>query len=445
MPSLLPRRHFLLAGGAALLAGCGQTVNGKGGKSPASITIWYESGLPIASTLQDLITSYNATKPAVPAIAQPQPDLSIKLLVVIGAHDAPDVVVYPRSRAWSLVSRGAGFPLNELAHRDNVTATLFSPRSWEGGMVNDQLWGLPIGLDATVLAASSKLLDSAKVAASPDWSTNNFDAACAALVKRDSRGQLQQTGAILSSGLPFEIWLWQQGADILTADGRAAAFDGPAGLKSLQWLIANQQVNGGALAIGRLVSTATLTEGVSGAFTHGKLAMMPATYGTFVRLKKQPDSLPMRLVTLPTLVGGSPATLADNLYAFAPAQSADPHPEGAWQFIRWLATDPKAQAALFGGGTIPSLLAAQQAPPVAGDPDAAVMLQALRSGRVEQNFPWTAEVAGQLNAMIPQALDGRLSAQQALDQARAQAARTIEQDVTLQPSGGGTPSTSKGQ
>ena len=425
----LSRRALLLAGSALALAGCGgASSQGNGG---ASLTVWYETGLPIAPALQAAVARYNATRPAVPAVAEPQPDLSVKLLVVIGAHDAPDVVIYPRSRAWPLASRGAAFPLTDFARRDGITGAAFSPGAWAGGTANGQLWGLPIGADADILAYNAKLLAAAGVQPAPYWSSSAFEAACAALVRRDAKQHLTQTGAVLARQVPFPVWLWQQGADVLTTDGKAPAFDGPAGLKAIQWLLADQQTNGGAPEIGRLVSLTTLTEGVTGVFTHEKLGMLPTNYAGFVRLKRQSPSLPLRLATLPTLDGGRPSTMLDVVYAFSPQQSANPHPEGTWQFLKWLATDVDTQLKLFAAGSMPTLLAAQRHPAVSGDADAKVMLAALQVARNPQDFPAAPQVAAALDVAVQPALDGRATPQHALDDARAQAERLLQEENAL--------------
>jgi ABC-type glycerol-3-phosphate transport system substrate-binding protein len=427
----LSRRRALIAASTLFLAGCGGAPTGGSGGGPGQVIVWYESGLPIADTLTTLVARYNATKPAVPVVAQPQPDLSVKLLVVIGAHDAPNVVIYPRSRAWELVSRGVAFPLTDFARRDNVAADAFSPGFWSGGVRKNELWGLPLGADANILAYNTKLLAEAKIQPAPYWSTSAFLAACAALVKRDSNSHLLQTGAIFDHNVPFAVWLWQQGADILSADYKTPAFNNAAGLKALNWLLTNQQTNGGAAAIGRLVSLTTLTEGINGVFNHAKLGIMPVTCSGFLRLKGQTPQVSMHAATLPTIDGGQPATAADVIYAFSPQQATAPQPEGTWQFIKWLATDTDAQNAMFGGGIMPALLTAQQSSAITNDPDAQVMLQALKVARTPQEALWEPEVASNLQQNVQKALNGQATAQQVLTDASNQALKTIQADMKL--------------
>jgi len=427
----LTRRQALLAGSALALAGCGGAPTGGSGGGPGQVVVWYETGLSIAPTIKTLIQRYNATKPAVPVVDQPQPDLSVKLLVVVGAHDAPNVVIYSRSRAWPLVSRGVAFPLTDFAHRDALTGDVFSPGFWQGGVLKSQLWGLPLGGDTNLLAYNVKLLAAANVQPAPFWSTAAFSAACTALVQRDSKGHLLQTGAILGQSVPFEVWLWQQGADILSADTKTPAFNSAAGLKALNWLLANQQVNGGSAEIGRLVSLTTMTEGVNGVFSHGKLGMLPGTYSAFRRMLSQSPQFPLHLATIPTIDGGQPSNAADVIYAFSPQQATSPEPEGAWQFIKWLATNPDAQAAMIVGGVMPALQSAQQTPAIAGDGDAQLVLQALKVARTPQDAIWEPEVAASLEMDVQKALNGQASAQQALAAASAQALHTIQQDVAM--------------
>lgn len=424
------RRQALLAASTLALAGCSGAPSGTGGQ-PAQVTVWYETGLSIAATLKTLVDRYNAGKPAVPVVAQPQPDLSVKLLVVIGAHDAPNVVIYPRSRAWPLVSRGVAFPLTDFAHRDGLTGSAFGHGFWQGGQVKNQLWGLPLGGDTNVLAYNAKLLAAAKVQPSRNWSTSAFSAACAALVQRDKNGHLLQTGSILGTTITFAVWLWQQGADLLAPDTKSPAFDNAAGLKALYWLLTNQQVNGGYGEIGRLVSLTTLTEGITGVFTHGKLGMLPTTYSGFRRLQGQSPQVPVHLATIPTLDGGQPANAADVIYAFSPQQATASQPEGTWQFIKWLATNADAQAAMLAGGVMPALRSAQQSPALTGDPDAALLLQALQVARTPQDAVWEPEVASELDMDVQKALNGQLTPQKALADASAHAVQTIRQAATL--------------
>lgn len=426
----LTRRQALLSAGALTLTGCGVPNSGSGG-GPEPIVVWYETGLSIASTITALIARYNATKPAVAVVAQPQPDLSVKLLVVIGAHDAPNVVIYPRSRAWGLVSRGVAFPLTDFARRDGLTSDVFSAGFWSGGTLKNDLWGLPIGADANVLAYHAKLLMEVNVQPAPYWSASAFLAACTALLKRDAQGHLLQTGAIIDQSVPFSIWLWQQGANLLSADFKTPAFNNAAGLKGMNWLLAGQQTNGGAAEIGRLVTLTTLTEGLNGVFTHGKLGMLPVSYSGFHRLKSQAPQVPMHLTTLPTLDGGQPATAVDAIYAFSPQQATAPQPEGTWQFLKWLATNADAQSAVFTGGIIPATLAAQQSSAIASDADAQVMLEALKVARTPQDAIWEPEVASGLQLDVQKAMNGQVTPQQALTEASAAAQRTIQSELSL--------------
>jgi len=89
-----------------------------------------------------------------------------------------------------------------------------------------------------------------------------------------------------------------------------------------------------------------MTEGVHGVFSHAKLGMLPATYSAFRRMLSQSPQFPLHLATIPTIDGGQPSNAADVIYAFSPQQSTSPEPEGSWQFIKWLATNPDAQAAM---------------------------------------------------------------------------------------------------
>jgi ABC-type glycerol-3-phosphate transport system substrate-binding protein len=139
----------------------------------------------------------------------------------------------------------------------------------------------------------------------------------------------------------------------------------------------------------------------------------------------------VHLATIPTLDGGQPATAADFIYAFSPQQATAPQPEGTWQFIKWLATNSDAQAALLDGGIIPALHSAQQTPTLTGDADAGLMLKALQVAHTPQDAVWEPEVASELDMDVQKALNGQVTPQKALADASAHAVQTIQQAVTL--------------
>ncbi|MCL4541143.1 MAG: extracellular solute-binding protein [Chloroflexi bacterium] len=427
-------RRSLLTAAMLTLTGCASSGAGERNE----VVLWYEDGLAIAPVLPDLVKRYNATRPKRIVVAQPQPQLSFKLLVVIGAHDAPNIVLYPQGRAAPLAIRGAMLGLEGFARRDNVGEHLFPSNLWQGGIAHNSLWGLPVATDAHVLICNQHLFSAAKVQPQPFWSSTLFDEACTKLVQKDSQGYLTQTGAILQ-GVPFEIWLWQLGTDILTSNGKGIGFSGPASQAALSWLMHNEQMNGGAQEIGRLVSKTTLTEGINGVFTHGKLGMLPGTFSDYYRMRNLPSgaAVPLSLAALPVLSGGKPSTLLESIYAFIPQASAHPYPEDSWQFIKWLATDSRAQTTIASAGAIPALTAAQQQPPLASDPAAQLMLKVIASGRYLQEYSAAMEIAGGLNNDVDQALAGAISPQRALANAISQGQQVLRQNARLSASSHG--------
>jgi maltose-binding protein MalE len=86
---------------------------------------------------------------------------------------------------------------------------------------------------------------------------------------------------------------------------------------------------------------------------------------------------------------------------------------------------------MFGGGIMPALLTAQQSSAIANDPDAQVMLQALKVARTPQEALWEPEVASNLQQNVQKALNGQATAQQVLTDASNQALKTIQADMKL--------------
>jgi ABC-type glycerol-3-phosphate transport system substrate-binding protein len=167
--------------------------------------------------------------------------------------------------------------------------------------------------------------------------------------------------------------------------------------------------------------------------------MLPGTFSEYycMRNRQSGAAVPLSHAKLPVLSGGKPSTLLESIYAFIPQASAHPYPEDSWQFIKWLATDSRAQTTIASAGVIPALAAAQQQPPLASDPAAQLMLKVITSGRYLQEFSTATEIVSVLNNDVDQALAGALPPQQALTRAITQGEQVLRQNARLSASSHG--------
>jgi len=417
-PPRLTRRAWLkhsvgLGLGIATLTACSGGSSGTSAK-PKELILWYEAALPFGSLLPDLAQQYNATNPVVPVAAQQQVELGLKLPVVIGAHDAPHLVIYKRSQAWPLASRNATFPLSELSQRDGVSGTIFQPLAWSGAQHANHTWGMPLTIDALILLYNKKLFTNVGLDASHAPITwDDMNAACQALhlVKNN---QTEQDGFYAHQDVPLYVWLWMTGGDVLTPDGKAPAFDTPEGQKALQFVIDNVAANGGVQALRDLQVYKAFNEGEQSLFTKGFLGMIAGNSTLVSRVGRSQVAPQVGAAPLPHPADGTATTLADGYYIFSPINSSNPHPEGSWQFMRWLSTTREAQTKLATLGVVPALTAAQQDAAIASALGVQALLTSLNGARYEQDIQGFQEVDAGLEQNMQQAVAGKMSRDQAL-------------------------------
>jgi maltose-binding protein MalE len=123
--------------------------------------------------------------------------------------------------------------------------------------------------------------------------------------------------------------------------------------------------------------------------------------------------------------------LFDGIYGFMPINGANPRPEGSWEFIHWLATDPTVQAKFFSLGSIPAFAAAQHDSSIANNAAVQLMLNVLTTARVEQPIPYIEQVSTQANAAALDVLNGQGDPATALAKAKQQVDQTIQMETSI--------------
>jgi multiple sugar transport system substrate-binding protein len=404
------------------LPACG--TGGSSKKSPQLI-LWYEVAAPFSLALPDLVKAYNSTAPAVRVQDQEQVQLGLKLPVVIGAHDAPDLVIYARSQAWPLAKASGTFNVTDYAKRDEIGGSLFNSVAWSGAQHQDKLWGLPLTIDTTLLLYNKKLFTAAGL--DPGHAPSTWDELNAAskTLSTFKGGLLTQAGFFAHRDVPFSEWLWMLGADLLTPDGKAPAFDNAAGLQVMRYILDDVNANGGAQALGNFQFANAFSDGEPGLFTKERLCMFASTYGTVFQMSKSAMGPNLAVGLLPHPSNGKVASRADGFYVFSPVNTPDPHPDGAWQFMKWLSTNAEAQKGLSGSYVVPALLSVQTDPAVANKPGVATLIEAMRSARFDQDFAGAQEVEAGLDLNVQDMVAGKMTPEQALKDGADRAVKVL--------------------
>jgi multiple sugar transport system permease protein len=218
------------------------------------------------------------------------------------------------------------------------------------------LVGLPSTLTPYVMYANLDLLAAAGIERpGPDWTWDDFLAiARATTIDEDGDGRPEQYGVSLTQWLQAVApWIWQQGAELVDADGRRAHMDEPAfreALAFLQRLLHEERVASFDASL-----AAQLTQGL---FQAGRAALYgPVGYWETYRFRHIQD---FAWDVLPLPAGKTAATSVAMTVYVVPRAAREP--ELAVEFLRLLA-GPRYQAMLAEiGNGVPGLVAAARSP-----------------------------------------------------------------------------------
>jgi multiple sugar transport system substrate-binding protein len=211
-------------------------------KSPVTIVMWHGYMDVEGKALKAQVDQFNRSQSAVHVNLQfyGNADYALqKVLTAISGGKYPDIAYLYGSWAANIAKspktldltqrvKEPGFQFNDIWRAARLAAT-----------VNGKVIGLPALIDNLALVYNKKLFRQAGVPfPTPKWTWATMEKAA----KKLTNSSKKQFGwAYVNDGSEDTVWrywslLWQAGGDILTPDGKKAAFASPAGVKALTHL-----------------------------------------------------------------------------------------------------------------------------------------------------------------------------------------------------------------
>ena len=260
----LTRSALLLWGGVAPAAGVlGVACAGPGGSPSAparpqalrnGVTLTWMSGLdnqPNQDARNQQLARFREQHPGVQVERQRVDGYAAKLVAAFAAATPPDLYTTGRASITSEALRGYPSALDDLLKRDRVSLAEFYPASYEQYRVGGKLCALAYDFPNRCLFANLSAFDEAGVKRPPStwkdetWTWDAFRAAMEGLQRR--RGPQGAWAFDANRGLRSWLpWVWNNGADLLSRDGKAVVLNEPAGVEALaflQYLIVRFQVS----------------------------------------------------------------------------------------------------------------------------------------------------------------------------------------------------------
>lgn len=161
-----------------------------------------------------------------------------KLTISFAGGVQPDVFQLGAEYVGSMSYRRQALPLDGYL-KDWPEKDDFIPAAWNTVCADGHVWGIPY-LSAPRALIYRKDLYAAAGLPYPPRTWTDWAKAGSVLSQKNDRGSITRAGINLSSGVnwtTFITLLWQNGGDVLTPDGKHAAFNSPAGVEALQYLV----------------------------------------------------------------------------------------------------------------------------------------------------------------------------------------------------------------
>jgi multiple sugar transport system substrate-binding protein len=217
-----------------IAAGCG----GSGSDSGKDVVLWHGNADTERVALNAAVAKFNATKPGFKVNARyagSSDNALQKVLTAITASNYPDVVYLYGSWAPNIAKSPKLAPVNDLTKDPSFEWDDFYPAERKAVTVGGKIVGVPALQDDLALVYNKQLFADAGIPEpTADWTWDDFRDAAKRLT--DS-GEKRYGWAYVADGTEDTVWrfiasLWQAGGDILTPDGKHAAFNSAAGVKA---------------------------------------------------------------------------------------------------------------------------------------------------------------------------------------------------------------------
>jgi multiple sugar transport system substrate-binding protein len=236
------RQHWLCVALASAAVALGLTACGSGNAGTSgSLQIWEGYTGAEAKAFAHLVSEWNAAHPSEKFTSYyvDNDDSLPKLLTAVKGGSQPDVAYVYGSWAPNVAQIPQVVNLTKVVQQPGVDWTDFWVGERDVATVNGKVIGIPALVDNLAVVYNKTLFAQAGLAPpAPDWTWSQFMSDAAKLTDPAKK---QYGTAYVTPGSEDTVWhwealLWEAGGEILNPSNTKAAFDSPAGLKSLQTL-----------------------------------------------------------------------------------------------------------------------------------------------------------------------------------------------------------------
>lgn len=421
----MPRRLIAVAAAATattlLLAGCSPTA--PTASDTTELTVWFPGNLTgeIEWVNNTVIPEFETEHENVDVTVEfvGWENLSTRLSTAFAGGTAPDVFGHGNAAAAGFAEADRVLNLDtyvrelDAADRDDQVLLQY-------GQVDGSQYIVPLRGFGQLLAYRTDLLKEAGVEA-PSTQDELREAATALTVREGER--ITRSGVMTTADNPtgmsqsFASFLFQNGGDLLSDDGTQVEWNSAEGIEALS-LLAGLYTGENAVATG--LNEPTSGTGAQHPLVTGRAAMAFVDDATVKTMFEQAPDVAENIAIAPPLKGTEQASFGgagNGLFISSDSQQADL----AWDFITFMTSKEKAKEYVEVVGGIPARASLANDPDLASKPYIKPYADAVSLFRGNPNVPAWTQVRDVLSTEVEQALSGKKSPKDALNDAAAQA------------------------
>jgi multiple sugar transport system substrate-binding protein len=320
------------------VAACSDDNKGDSGSGgTVEIKFWHGQTQGPAKLLQDMTDEFNRTHPKIKVskdFGGVNSDRMLqKVTAGLQAGSYPDIAYIYGSDLANLARSDKLLDLTDK--KSEIEWDQFFPAAQGAATVDGRIRAFPALIDNLAVVYNKKIFKDAGVAfPSDDWTWDDFRATAAKLNDPDKCIAGSAWPGTGDEDTTWRIWplVWQQGADILSEDGKSVGFDNAQGEAALQ--VVADLASDKSLYIDNTAGSERMQQ----LFTSGKMAMQIA--GPWALPEYVDGKIDYGVAPLPSF-GGEHTTIAGP-DTWAIFDNGDAKSKAAIEFVSWL-TAPKQQ------------------------------------------------------------------------------------------------------
>jgi multiple sugar transport system substrate-binding protein len=412
----------ITAGAAALALGSLAACSGGSGdsaKSHGAVIMWHGYTDRELTAITQLGQEWNAAHPDQKVnvtFGGSNDDALKKTLASFVSGKAPGIAYEFGSSITTLAKRNQTQDLTSMVKgTPSFQWNDFFPAAQQAATTPDgKIYGVPALVDNLALIYNKKLFDAAGLSyPTPDWTWDDFRNAAR---KLSDPAKKKFGWAYVNDGTEDTVWryiamLWQAGGDLLTPDGKKAAFDSPAGLAAMQ-LLHDMSVTDHSVYLD------TGDGQYQNLFNSGKVGMLWTGPWDLSGINKD---ISYGAQILPGKVNHATIAGPDNYMLFNKGDRTT-----AWAFLQWLDSAPTHLKFAIATGDLPVRQSETKLPGyqdfLKKYPANKVFVDNLTkyAAKSRPNIPEYPKISQALGLAVQAVLLGKTQPQAALDQARQQ-------------------------